>query len=206
MNRYFNLCGTALFFIVIFSISSCKDDNDENTSGTNASAITSTDATASTNTATTTTTDGQKPAALTGTLDTLWVDASEFKKLKHRKLVFSFTFRDPDTLTLYGWTCKGAICVGSYDTDPNIKLKKGQRSNTQYGPNVIFGNIVLQGNDVDEIQKKLVAPYIYVIFIPKNMGEAIAYDIYISSAKSFVKDFALEDTGFDANPSPPKIY
>jgi len=207
MNRYFNFCGTALFFFVLLSISSCKDDKDENTTGTNTSAITSTDATAPKNAATTTATDGQKSAALTGTLDTLWIEASEFKKLKQRKLVFSFAFRDTDTLTLYGWTCKGAICVGSYNTDPDIKLKKGQPSTVSYGPNVIFGNIVLQGDDVKEIQRKLVAPYTYVIFIPKNLGEGIAYDIYIASGKSaLIQDFALEDTGIDANPSPPKIY
>jgi hypothetical protein len=41
-----------------------------------------------------------KEAALTGTLNNLWAIATEFKDLQNnKKVVFSFTFRDPDILT-----------------------------------------------------------------------------------------------------------
>jgi len=148
-----------------------------------------------------------KAMALTGTLDNLWVGASEFNALPNKKLVFSFTFRTNDTLTLHGWFCKGLVCTGSYDTGPAIKLIKGKASAESYGPEVYFGNVILQGGDVHDIQKILGTKYKYVVFVPKNTGGFINYRIYVTNDNpALVKAFTSVDTEVDANPSPPKNY
>ena len=186
----------ALAFVLL--LNACKNDDKTDTGDTTTAATTASSPTTATAT---------KAATLSGLLDTLWVTAADFKNLDNKKLVFSFTFRDPDTLTLFGWSCKGVICNGSYNTDPDIKLIKGHQSAVNYGPKVIFGNVILQANEVSTIKKKIGTTYSYVVFVPVNDGEFIRYDIYVSNDDpSLIKVLVLDPTGVDANPSPPKTY
>ncbi len=188
MRRYFKLTSYSfILFAAIILIASCNNGGDEK-KGTENSVEDTSKKTPEVKQ------EQPKAIAIAGTLDNLWADASEFKKLPNKKLVFSFTFRTNDTLTLYGWTCKGVICTGAYDTDPAIKLTKGQAANESYGPEVYFGNVILQGSEVHDIQKKLGATYTYVVIFVSNDNPAL------------VKTFTSVDTGIDANPSPPKNY
>jgi len=201
MSKYFNFKSIALFFSIIFFISSCKDDEKKSDDTTNAAA--------STTAATNTNTDvvaAPKKAALKGTLDTLKVAASKFANLKpNKKVVFSFTFRNPDTLTLWGWQCQDNNCTNNFLKSPALPLIKGNPSTIQYGPNVIFGNVVIFKKGIQVIMESIAEGYQEVVFVPANDGEYIKYKIYVrNNTKNAVPTFTLEDTGIETNPSPPK--
>ena len=193
-----------LLFAVAFLNACNSSDNKEGENTTSPTTASS----SSTSESTPSTASASKVVALTGYLDTLWIEADTFKKLPNKKLVFSFAFRDPDTLTLYGWYCRGVICNGSYDNkiDPDIKLKKGRQGSVTYGPNVTFGNIIL--SQVKKVQDKIGTKYKYVIFAPERYGDFIKYVIYVSTddPKQLIQVLTLDPTGVDANPSPPKTY
>jgi len=187
-------------------MTSCKDDNKtlENT----------TSSAASTPTAVSTNASGTAPALQL--LDTLWVDAATFRPLPNAGLVFSFAIPHPDTLTLYGWVCKGNAgnCTGQFDTDPDLKLTEGRRSlYAGYGPIVFWENVILNKSDVSAIKAKIVTypNHPYVLFAPENKNGHIKYNIILSGKdpKKVTETSTLppppdEDTGIDANPSPPK--
>ena len=202
MRKFLNLKKYSLvFFIIPIFMASCNDNGSEKKADETIIADTSTKDAAPP--------PAPKAAVITGTLDNLWVEAADFKNLKTGKLVFSFVFRTNDTLTLYGWICKGGlVCAGNYDPYPAIKLKKATPTNVKYGPEVIFGNMILKNAEVNKIQNKIGAKYAYVVFVPENDGEFIKYTIYVSNddPASVVKTLALDSTGVIANPSPPKEY
>jgi len=202
MHKHFNLKSIFLFLSVIFFASSCNDEEKKNDDTANAAA--STAAATSTNTATV---PQPKKTALTGVLDNLWVKAADFKTLKNsKKVVFSFTFRDPDILTLWGWQCHDDNCTDNFSDNPDLKLNKGKPSSANYGPNVIFGNIVILKDGVKPIKDKLGNIYQYVVFVPYNDGDYIRYKIFITKddPSATLTEANLEDTGIETNPSPPK--
>jgi len=202
MNKYFNFKSIALFFSLIFFASSCNSDDKKGDDSTNTAT--------STTTATTTNAaagESKKAAALTGTLNNLWIEASKFRVLKdNKKIVFSFTFRDPDLLTLWGWQCKNDNCTDNFPDPPALELKKWNASGTSYGPNVIFGNVVIFRKDVKPIMDWIDKGYNYVVFVPYNAGDYIRYDIKVTNDDPHAESttLTLEDTGIDTNPSPPK--
>lgn len=202
MSKHFNLKSVALILFVISFMSSCNSDDKKSDDTTNA-AVSTTTAT-STNT---TAVAEPKKATFTGTLDTLWVLGTNFKRLSNgKKVVFSFTFRDPDILTLWGWQCTNNNCTNNFPTNPDLQLNKGKPSGVNYGPNVILGNVVILKGDVKTIKDKIGNTYQYVVFAPYNDGEFIKYKIYVTNddpSKTLVA-FDLEDTGIETNPSPPK--
>ena len=205
MTRHPNLKIVSFFFSIFFLLSSCGNDD---TTTTNTNTAVTTDTAVSTDAPTATAIPVVKAAALTGRLDTLWGDAAVFKNLPNgRKLVFSFTFRNPDTLTLYGWPCQNNNCTSQYATDPAIKLIKGKPTAYDYGPKVIFGNVIIDKRDVAKIKTKIGTVYNSVAFAPENDGEYVKYKVFVSidSVESLVaRKFAVEPTGIEANPSPPK--
>jgi len=199
MNKYFKLGGIPFFLFVFFLMSSCADND---------STATNTTTAASTNT--TTSTDGM-PA--TNTLHKIWVSAEDFKKLDKRRLVFSFA-TEPDFITLYGWSCKGNSqmdCKGEYDLNPNLKLKKGQPSDADYGPVVFWDNLILEKSEVEGIQGKIgTGPdaFKFVLFVPENKNGHFNYSIILTHKDptdiNATSTWADQDTEIDANPSPPK--
>ena len=205
MNKHFKLSKHCLFLVsVYFLLSSCGSD-DSTTADTNTAMTTVSPATTDASPATAAAVG--KAAALTGMLDNLWVSATEFKKLKDKKkVVFSFTFRDPDILTLWGWQCQNNNCTDNFLDPADLKLEKGQPSGVNYGPNVIFGNVVILKEGVKPIKDKLGNTYQYVVFVPYASGEYINYKIYVTNdnPKSALTALTLEDTGIETNPSPPK--
>src|SRR4030095_30214 len=118
MRKHFNFKSIALFFPVIFFLLSCNSDDKKNddTASTNSAAAKSTSTS-------TTTSQSKLPS---GTLDTLWVAAGKFKNLSTARLVLSFQIVGPDTLTLYGWSCKnsGGSCTGEFNYCPGFKLEQ----------------------------------------------------------------------------------
>jgi hypothetical protein len=202
MSKHFNFKSIALFLSVISFLSSCTGDDKKNDETTN--AATSTTTVNSTNTAVAA---EPKKTALTGTLDNLWVLGTKFQELSNgKKVVFSFTFRDPDILTLWGWQCHDNNCTNNFSTNPDLQLNKGKPSAANYGPNVIFGNVVIFRDGIKAIKDKLGSTYQYVVFVPYNDGEYIRYKIYVTNDDpgAALTALNLEDTGIETNPSPPK--
>ena len=201
MSKYFNFKSIALFFSISFFISSCSSDEKKTEETTNLPASTTTATTINNAVA-----SEPKRAALIGTLDTLTVEASKFSNLRpNKKVVFSFTFRNPDTLTLWGWQCQDNNCTNNFLKDPDLPLVKGKASSVQYGPNVIFGNVVIFKKGIDVIMDSIDKGYQEVVFVPANDGEYIKYKIYVrNNSKTAIPTFTLEDTGIETNPSPPK--
>ncbi|MGB3008332.1 MAG: hypothetical protein WBC06_17585 [Chitinophagaceae bacterium] len=204
MDNYSKLNGYSLLIcITLFLIASCNNGGDEKKVAANGGADTISKTIEVKE-------ESSKAMSIAGTLDNLWVTKSDFNKLdKDKKVVFSFTFQPNDTLTLYGWSCKGALgnCNGTYYTNPDIMLKKGISSGVTYGPKVFFGNIILRKNTVKKIVNGF-NTYTYVVFVPENNSGFITYKIYVTNddpTKS-IKPFVLEPTLEEANPSPPKDY
>ena len=150
-----------------------------------------------------------QPAAalISGTLDTLWTDSLSFASLPKKKIVFCFTFRRLDTLTLHGWAAeKDSI----FTTNPDIELIKGHASALNYGNDMYFGNVIIKRGHLALIKNKLIQEKAkYVLFAPQIVnGNHIGYRVFVTKDDpvSLVKAFTLRDTGVDANPSPPKNY
>ena len=147
-----------------------------------------------------------QPALISGILDTLWTDSLSFANLPKKKIVFSFTFRKLDTLTLHGWAAeKDSI----FTTSPDIKLIKGHASTLNYGNDMYFGNVILKKGHLALIKNKLDQQKAkFVLFAPQIInGSHIGYKIFLSKEDpGLVKEYIRIPTGVDANPSPPKRY
>ncbi len=153
---------------------------------------------------------GIDTAEFGGKLDTLYIESSTFTSLPKGPLVFSFAFRGKDALTLYGWIDKKGQGKKQpdFNNSPDIKLLKAKASTLSYGPNVIFGNLVITKQEVEKIEKALAdLKAKYVLFAPKKVGDSIAYDIYVTKddPMALVK-IAPDPTGVEANPTPPKPW
>lgn len=186
----------------LFCLFSCK--NDDKNSRKEESAIPR-----DSNTAQVASTATTQPAFIGGKLDTLFVERKTFENVPNGKLVFSFTFTASGQLTLHGWH---AINSGGtrFNPKPSLELENGSTSSLSYGPGTYFGNVVLQQNQRVAIEKKLAGLNAnYVVFVPQQIeSNNIGYKIYVSSTKPLMAMgvMALDPTGEDANPSPPKSY
>src|SRR6187549_1005889 len=70
---------------------------------------------------------GPTPAAATivsGSLDTLWITAANFKNPDKSKAVFIFYFGDNDTISVDGWKDKAAATP--LNTTADVRMLKGQ--------------------------------------------------------------------------------
>jgi len=198
MGTYFKSNRFSLFVsIIVFVVIACNNKTDEKATGT-------------TDTTGTTASETKSPvtAGLTGgILDTLFAVADSVRKLPEKKLVFAFTFRTNDTLTIHGWSAeKDSI----FTLNPDIELQKYAPSNVSYSTGLYFGNMVLKKKGVKELQRQLQNTNIRsVLFAPRIVDvNHISYDIFLSTENPAVgeKIVNVTTTGLNANPSPPKTY
>lgn len=141
----------------------------------------------------------------TGSLDTLYVGRAAFDNIGNgSRLVFSFTFKDADTLTLHGWLLKPG---NKFDSLPNIILKNLRPSAVNYGVSKYFGNVVLAPNETNKIKQALTPGMNFVLFAPFLQGNNIAYTIFVTDKITGSKEqiLVVAPTGAVANPSPPKV-
>jgi hypothetical protein len=191
-NR-FSLLVTVIVFLVI----ACNNKTDEKATETKDSTGTATS-------------EAKPPitGGLTaGMLDTLFANADSVRKLPEKKLVFAFTFRTNDTLTIHGWSAeKDSI----FTLNPDIELRKYAPSTVAYGTGLYFGNMVFKKKELKELQRQLQNTNIHsVLFAPKVVdGTHIAYDIFLSTENPAIgeKIISIVVTGLNINPSPPKTY
>jgi hypothetical protein len=82
----------------------------------------------------------------------------------------------------------------------------GKESNVQLGPNAVLGNVVILKEGIEPIKKAIAKGYQYVVFVPQMDGEYIKYKIYVTNddPRAAFAPAALQDTGIETNPSPPK--
>ncbi|MEO6404434.1 MAG: hypothetical protein ABIY51_05680, partial [Ferruginibacter sp.] len=119
MNYPFYSKKTMSFFVITaLLIIGCNDDKDK--------AVTAT----STMSDTAVAMAPAPPAAglTSGSLDTLWITAADFKALDKNKADFIFYFGTNDTVTLHGWKDKGGL--DPYNPTPDVILKKGHKDAT----------------------------------------------------------------------------
>ena len=200
MATYFKSSRFLLFISIgFFLIIACNNKTDEKATQTTDTASTASN-----------TSQVTRPlsAGLTGgPLDTLVVDSASFAKLAFKKLVLVFTFRSNDTLTLHGWSADNDINFG---TDPDIELQKYTASTVNYGPDMYFGNVILQKQGLKSVQNLLETRHAHaVLFAPKLVGTThIGYDIFTSEESPVrgEKVATVTGTGVGMNPSPPKTY
>lgn len=141
----------------------------------------------------------------TGSLDTLFIERQAFDTIGNgSKLVFSFTFKNTDTLTLHGWVQKQG---NKFDSLPNIKLKNLRAGGLTYGVNKYFGNIILTPSEYNKIKVALIPQMNFVLFAPFLSGNNIAYRVFVSDKIKGEKEqiLVINPTGAVANPSPPKV-
>lgn len=190
MQRQFKLtAGPALLCIIVFLLASCAGNDDKKKTGDPAQEVKTPPIT---------------EVLTTGSLDTLYAERAVFDNIGNgSKLVFSFTFKDPDTLTLHGWQLKPG---NKFDSLPNIILKNLRPSGVNYGVNKYFGNVVLTPNEFNKIKSALTAGMNYVLFAPFLQGNNIAYRVFVSKNIIGTKEIlVVTPTGAVANPSPPKV-
>lgn len=200
MRKLIHLSGYSLvYFAVLFFIASCNTGTEGNEAPVVEKSTTTTESEV----------EQTKTTTISGILDNLYIDAVAFNSLPKSSLVLSFAFRTKDTLTLYGWSCKNNLagkCTG-FNTNPNIKLIKYGTSGIAYGPEVNFGNVILLKDEIRDIKTKLGTTYKNVVFVPKIIAGFIYYSIHVTNDDpALIKVLALEPTGIEANPSPPKGY
>lgn len=183
------------FFIVLLLSAGCNNDKEADNAATPEPVKTAESA-------------SQPPpvtAGLTaGILDTLWITATDFKKLDKNKALFIFYFGNQDTVSLNGWKDKGGS--NQFNTNPDVRLTKGRPDQVlTYGPGTYFGNLVL--TDVNQLINKINSSNaVEVIFAPQKLGSHVYYKIYLSTEPHMVtpKIMPLIDPNAEANPSPPK--
>lgn len=193
-TRFFLLATITLFLVL-----ACNNKRDEKTGETKDTTGTAT-----------VTSEAKSPitAGLTaGMLDTLFVNADSVRKLPEKKLVFAFTFRTNDTLTIHGWSAeKDSI----FTLKPDIELMKYAPSTVGYGTGLYFGNMVFKKKELKELQRQLQNTNIHsVLFAPKIVdANHIAYDVFLSNENPAIgeKIISVVVTGLNINPSPPKTY
>lgn len=160
--------------------------------------------------------DSPAPAlvSFTGTLDTLYVDTAAFNDLPNgRKVMFSFVYLSQDTLTLHGWTSTNSCNSNdSINKKPDIQLSVWRKGTIPIKPTLYFGNVFINNQDIKNIKDKYEATVPkskYVVFAPRVEYGHILYRIYVTNDPTKpltggAVTFNLEDTGYDANPSPPR--
>jgi hypothetical protein len=70
-----------------------------------------------------------------------------------------------------------------------------------------FGNLVIHQSDFTTIRNKVNSGnYTKVLFVPKIVNSHIGYDIFVGKDDQQMSVLAVDPTGTEANPSPPKNY
>jgi hypothetical protein len=109
---------------------------------------------------------------------------------------------------LHGWLLKGGTGA-PYDSLPNLKLSNGRPSGLTYGVETYFSSVVLTPTQYNKLKTALTPGTRYVLFAPKLYGNNIGYTIYITnvdiSVATGAEIFAIDPTGAEANPSPPRV-
>jgi hypothetical protein len=191
---------TSLFVIIVIIFTSCNGNNSTPVRTDTLSASSTTDKVAA---------RGEK-AFTPVNLDTLWVEAATFATL-HQKLAFRFYFDTSGSILMNGWNTNGN---GPYSPNPNLTLQKGRESSTaQYQAGDYLGNLLLQSDEVQAIQKKASeSNSLYILFAPVDPAAAhypgqVTYSIYVTSDDPHplvkIPHVNLTATGVTTNPSPP---
>src|SRR4249920_2635949 len=95
MSKYFKQSKLLLFtFFILMLAASCEDKGKKEEPGSPA-VIENEDAG-----------KGKEALFTGGKLDTLYIDRAAFDSIQNAKIVFSFTFAGPDSLTMHGWLYK----------------------------------------------------------------------------------------------------
>lgn len=192
---------------MIFFIVSCNE---------NKSSEAKTDSVEST---TTTTMPGDNKAGiLTGSLDTLWIDATTFLALGNGNqrrdwTIFRYYIDSSNSITLAGWSANNGN--GQFHGNnapppsPNIILLKGNPSSIKYGPGDYFGNLILRPAQINNIKSLINSTKSNsVLFAPSNPAlnnHQITYTIFLSGSKNKNDvSFNLVPTNEGLNPSPPR--
>jgi hypothetical protein len=148
---------------------------------------------------------------LSGYLDTLWIPSDSILKLT-KKVTFRFYIKDPDTLTLRGWSKDDHIFNNA---PPDVILLNGRTSTAaKFGAGDYFGNLQLEKADITIIKNKILQANPrpkYVLFapeIPGSNGGQINYQILTTNddPQPLVKipSPLTTPTGVSTNPSPPR--
>jgi len=145
-----------------------------------------------------------------GRLDTLYIDKKVFDTIQSAKILFSFTFVGPDSLTMHGWLDKpgGGPNHKEFDSLPNFKLANSKASSYTYGIGTYFGNLILSSAAYAKLKQALNDAAIKnVVFAPFKLGNNIGYKICVTKGDmSIMSEVAVVDPVPDSelNPSPPK--
>jgi hypothetical protein len=198
MSNYFNFKSIALFFSMIFFMSSCNDDG-----GSASNTSSSTNTATSTDASPAATPSVAEPPVFGGRLDILIAERTAFTSLPDGiKLVYSHNFGADNKVHLKGWQLQGNRFPGA-----TMELENGAASNETYGSTTYFGNVVLMPDDVRNIKNELAhdANLKYVLFFPHKVDNYfIGYIIYTSITKA--KNTEGVAATAEANPSPPRLY
>jgi len=193
----YQLSFISFFSWLLIVIVSCKDAKETGQPGT----LTISD----TNNKKTVVAEAPAAALIGGTLDTLWIASTDFPA-NPEKIIFTFTIDQNDKLKLHGWKVKNGPI--EFDLTPNYRLiNAGQHNGGTYGPNMYFGSLVLQQNDVARIINKIrQGHYTKVLFVPYVDNGHIGYKIFVGKDDQKMSILVVDPTNADANPSPPKNY
>jgi hypothetical protein len=189
-----------LFVAIIIIFASCNGNNSTPVTTDTLSASSTTDKVAA---------PGEQ-AFTPVNLDTLWVEAATFKPLQ-QKLSFRFYFDASGSILMNGWNTNGN---GPYSPNPDLTLQKGRESLTaKYKAADYLGNLLLQSNEVNAIQRKASDNHsLYILFAPIDPAGAqypgqVTYSIYVTSDDPHplvkISHANLTATGVTTNPSPP---
>jgi len=197
--------GSFLCMIILFSIACNSSSSSTPTTDTVAASVDT----------------PAKPAAaplakISGFLNILYVDAASFLDLKNEvrgKLTFRFYLKQPDSLTLSGWSNDGnSPKYPGEPPKPNITLWVGGASAFEIGNDNYFGNLVLYNKSIKNITDSITKyKSKFILFVPldpaANYGQ-VTYKIYTTTLDPHA--FKLDDpvnfaaTAEVTNPSPPK--
>jgi len=194
----YQLSFISFFSWLLIVIVSCKDAKETGQPGT----LTISD----TNNKKTVVAEAPAAALIGGTLDTLWISNTDFPA-NPEKIIFTFTIDASNELKLHGWKVKNGS--NQFDPTPNYRLTNaGQHKSSTYGPDMYFGSIVLKSSDVQTIINKIrQGNYTKVLFVPKVTDGHIGYNIFVGKDDGQqISALAVDPTGTEANPSPPKNY
>ena len=150
--------------------------------------------------------ENKEELKLSGSLDTLWIEASAFASL-NPKLTFRF-YVTSDAFTLHGWIGNS----NSYNNrPPDVRLSVGRESTVQFGSGSYFGNLVLNAQSLNKIQKLIRDTHaVYLLFAPQDPaanGGQVVYNIFLTNEDPKAPTFFsinLVPTGEFTNPSPPR--
>jgi hypothetical protein len=137
-----------------------------------------------------------------------YATATDFEKLKG-SIIASYLISTGGILTMNGWVAKGASGKFDFSTKPDIIFTKGVKTGVTLAENDYLGNISIDKNAKDNIDKKIKAnpALTYIILVPtRNVNGQLQYKILLSDKFSSVSlvDKTTVDTGEYFDPCPPR--